>query len=188
MRDLPALQDDDITDPNSQVHSLHQRARVSQPKSPTHKSRIRQAMPRPQPQPNSNLAGGKAHRRTSSAVQHPQNRKSSHGVIEAPTQEKSLPDGSDRASSPDVASILAATPRPRRQSETSSTGSRSSQSHSRRRPPKLLPGSRRTSSAGRLSMFSLPGAHTLSHGVYYLMPITRCLKIMTRAHDISRAM
>jgi len=66
---------------------------------------------------------------------------------------------SDRASSPDVASILAATPRARRRSETSSTGSRS-RSQSRRRPPKSLPGSRRTSAAGRLSVFSLPDQHT----------------------------
>jgi hypothetical protein len=70
-------------------------------------------------------------------------------------QGKSLPDGSDRASSPDVASFLAATPRPRRRSETSSTRSRS-RSQSRRRPPKSLPGSRRASATGRLSVFSLP--------------------------------
>jgi hypothetical protein len=35
MCDLPALQDDDITDPDSQSHSLHQRAHVSRPKSPS---------------------------------------------------------------------------------------------------------------------------------------------------------
>jgi hypothetical protein len=163
MRDLPALQDDDITDPHTQAHSLHQRAHVSQPKSPkspTFKSRIRQAMPRAQPQPNGHLTGEKAHRRSSSATQHARNRKSSH-ASEAPTQEKSHPDGSDRASSPDVASILAATPRARRRSETSSTGS-TSRSQSRRRPPKSLPGSRRTSAAGRLSIFSLPDQ--TSHG------------------------
>ena len=165
MRDLPALQDDDTTDSHSQAHSLHQRAHVLQPKSPkspTHKSRIRQAMHRPQPQPNGHLTGGKAHRRSSS-TQHTRNRKSSHGASEAPTQEKSLPDGSDRASSPDVASILAATPRPRRRSETSSTGSRS-RSQSRPRPPKSLPGSRRTSAAGRLSVFSLPDQHASQGG------------------------
>ena len=158
MRDLPALQDDDITDPHSQAHSLHPRAHVSRPKSPKspkHKSRIRQAMPRSQPQPNGQPTGGKAHRRSSSATQHVRNRVSSHDANEAPTHEKSHPDGSDRASSPDVASILAATPRPRRRSETSSTRSRS-QSHSRRRPPESLPGSRRTSAVGRLSVFSLP--------------------------------
>ena len=162
MRDLPALQEDDITDPRSQAHLLHQRAHVSQPKSPkspTHKSRIRQAMPRPPPQPNGHLTGGKAHRRSSSATQHARNRESSHDASEAPTQEKSQPDESERASSPDVASILAATPRARRRSETSSTGSRS-RSQSRRRPPKSLPGSRRTSTAGRLSVFSLPDQHT----------------------------
>ncbi|KAH9990225.1 hypothetical protein BJV74DRAFT_444856 [Russula compacta] len=70
-----------------------------------------------------------------------------------------LPVGSDRASSPDVASCIAATPRPRRQSETSSTGSRS-RSQPRRRVPKSLPGSRRTSAAGRLSVFSLPDEAT----------------------------
>jgi hypothetical protein len=159
MRDLPALQDDDITDPDSQAHSLHQRAHVSLPKSSAHKSRIRQAMPWPQPQPNGSVTGGKAHRRSSSTTQHARNRESSHDASEAPTQGKSHLGGSDRASSPDVASILAATPRPRRRSETSSTGSRS-RSQSRRRPPKSLPGSRRTSAAGRASVFSLPDQHS----------------------------
>lgn len=157
MRDLPALHDDDITDLDSQTHPLRQRVHVPLPKSPTHKSRIRQAIPRPQPQPNGNLIDGKAHRRSSSTTQHARNRVSSHGASEAPTQGKSHLDGSDRASSPDVASILAATPRQRRRSETSSTGSRS---QSRRRPLKSLPGSRRTSSAGRASVFSLPDQHT----------------------------
>jgi hypothetical protein len=161
MRDLPALQDDDITDPDSQAHSLHQRVHVSQPKSPSHKSRIRQTMPRPQPQPNGNLTGGNAHRRSSSTTQHARNREPSHDASEAPTQGKPHSHGSDRASSPDVASILAATPRPRprRRSETSSAGSRSG-SQSRRRPPKSLPGSRRASAAGRASVFSLPDQHT----------------------------
>jgi hypothetical protein len=159
MRDLPALQDDDITDLDSQAHSIHQRAHVSRPKSPSHKSRIRQAMPRPQPQSNGILTGGKVHRRSSSTAQHSRNRESPHDASEAPTQGKFHPDGSDRASSPDVASILATTPRPRRRSETSSTGSRS-RSQSRRRPPKSLPGSRRTSAAGRASVFSVPDQHT----------------------------
>jgi large subunit ribosomal protein LP1 len=159
MRDLPALQDDDITDPDSQSHSLHQRAHVSRPKSPSHKSRIRQAMPRLQPQPSGNLTGGKAQRRSSSTTQHARNLESSHDASEAPIQGKSHLDGSDRASSPDVASILAATPRQRRRSETSSTGSRS-RSQSRRRPPKSLPGSRRTSGVVRASVFSLPDQHT----------------------------
>ena len=159
MRDLLALQDDDITDPDSHAHSLHQYAHVSVPKSLTHKSRIGQVAPRTQPQPNGNLTGGKMHRRSSSTTQHARNRESSYDASEASTQGKSYPDTSDRASSPDVASILAATPRPRRRSETSSTGSRS-RSQSRRRPPKSLPGSRRTSSAGRLSVFSLPDQHT----------------------------
>ena len=160
MRDLPALLDDDTTDPDSQAQSLRQHSRPSRSKSPTHKSRIRQAMPRPQLQPNGNPTGGKAHRRSSSSTtQHSRYRESSQDASQAPTHGKSLPDGSDRASSPDVASILAATPRPRRQSETSSTGSRS-QSQSRRRPPKSLPGSRRTSAAGRVSIFSLPDQHT----------------------------
>ncbi len=155
IHDLLAFQDDDITDPDSQAHSLHQRARVLPPKSPTHKSRIRQAIPRPQPQSNGNLIGGKAHRRSSSTAQHARNRESSHDASEAPAQGKPRPDESDRASSPDVESILAATPRPTRRSETSSTRSRS-RSQSRRRPPKSLPGSRRTSAVGRLSVFSLP--------------------------------
>jgi large subunit ribosomal protein LP1 len=153
MRDLPALLDDDTTDLDSQVHLSHPRGRASLPKSPTHKSRIRQAMPRPQPQLKSNLTGGKAQRGSSSTTQHARNRESFHDTSDAPFQ-GSLPDGSDRASSPDVASFLAATPRPRRQSETS-TGSRS-QSQSRRRTHKSLPGSCRTSAVGRLSVFSLP--------------------------------
>ena len=163
MRDLPALQDDDVTESNSQPHLLHQRAHDSRSKSPTHKSSIRQAMSGPQPQTNGYLSGGKAHRRSSSTTQRSRNRESSHDASEAPTHGKSLLDGSDRASSPDVASILAATPRSRRKSETSSTGSRS-RSQSRRRPPKSLPGSRRTSAAGRLSVFSLPDQHARQGG------------------------
>jgi hypothetical protein len=154
MRDLPALQDDDITDLDSQSHSLHLHARASRPKSPVQKPRIRQAQP--QPQPNGNLTSGKVHRRSSSAAQPPRDRESFRGNSDASMsrQGTSLPDGSDRASSPDVASFLAATPRPRRRSETS-TGS-GSQSQSRRRTHKSLPGSSRVSAVGRLSVFSLP--------------------------------
>jgi large subunit ribosomal protein LP1 len=156
MRDLPALLDDDITDLDSQVHLSQLRARASLPKSPTHKSRIRKDMPRPQPQSKSNITGGKTHRHSSSTTRHARDRESSHDTSDAPTPFQSAPlsDGSDRASSPDVASILAATPRPRRQSETS-TGSRS-RSQPRRRTHKSLPGSCRASAVGRLSVFSLP--------------------------------
>ena len=151
MRDLPALHDDDTTDLDPQVH-LH--ARASRLKSSMQKPRIRQAIPRPQPQPNGNLTGGKGHRRTSSAAQHPWNRESLHETSDAPKpyQSTSFPDESERASSPDVASFLAATPRQRRRSETS-TGSKS---QSRRRTHKSLPGSCRASVVGRLSIFSLP--------------------------------
>jgi large subunit ribosomal protein LP1 len=156
MRDLPALQDDDITDLDSQSHSLHLNARASRPKSPMQKPRIRQALPQPQPQANGNLTSGKVHRRSSSAAQPPRDRESFRGNGDASMsrQGTSLPDGSDRAASPDVASFLAATPRPRRRSETS-TGSRS-RSQSRRRTHKSLPGSSRVSAVGRSSVFSLP--------------------------------
>ncbi|KAI0292134.1 hypothetical protein BC826DRAFT_1020179, partial [Russula brevipes] len=157
MRDLPALQDDDTIDLDSQAHSLHLQMRAVRTKSTAHKSRIRQAMP--QPQPNSyQPTGGIAHKRTLSATQHARSRsgESFHDNSQAPTAFPGipLPDGSDRASSPDVASFIAATPRARRRSETSSNGSKSrSQS---RRAPKSLPGSCRTSAVGRFSVFSLP--------------------------------
>ena len=160
MRDLPALQDDDIADLDSQGHSLQLNARASLPKSPAHKSRIRQALPRPRPQPNGNLTDGKTHRRSSSTSQHARSREFLRDAsnTRTPSQGTSVPDGSDRASSPDVASFLATTPRPRRRSETSS-GSRS-QSQSRRRTHKSLPGSSRASAVGRLSVFSLPDQPT----------------------------
>jgi len=151
MRDLPALQDDDL---DTQAHSFHMQ---TQPKSPTLKSH--QAIP--QARLNSNPIGSKAHRGTSSATQHSRNKGSFRDAGHASTAfpGRPLPDESYRASSPDIASIIATTPRPRRRSETSS-GSRS-RSHSRRRAPKSLPGSRRTSAAaaGRLSIFSLPDEH-----------------------------
>jgi hypothetical protein len=156
MHDLPTLQDDDTTDLDSQAHSFYLQMRAARrSKSPVHKSRTRQATS--QPQPNGNSTSGTTHRRTSSATQHARNRALFHDTSHAPTAfpGKSLPDESDRASSPDLASIIAATPRPRRRSETSSAGSRSG-SRSRRRAHKSLPGSRRSSATGRLSVFSLP--------------------------------
>jgi len=159
MRDLPTLQDDDTTDLDGQAHSFYQQMRAARSKTPAQKPRLRQAIS--QSQLNSKSTGGKAHRRTTSATQHDRSREPSHHPGHARTAfpGKSLPDESDRASSPDVASIIAATPRPRRRSETSSAGSRSG-SRSRRRAhkslPKSLPGSRRVSAVGRLSVFSLP--------------------------------
>jgi large subunit ribosomal protein LP1 len=159
MRDLPPLQDDDMTDLDSQVHLLKLNARASRPNSPVHKSRIRQALPRPQPQPNDNLTDGKVHSRSSSITQHARIREFLHDASDAtPIQGTSVPDVSNRASSPDVASFLATTPRPRRRSETS-TSSRS-QSQSRRRTHKSLPSSSRASAVGRLSVFSLPDQPT----------------------------
>jgi hypothetical protein len=155
MRDLPALQDDDTIDLDSQAHSLHLQMRALRTKSTAHKFRIRQAMP--QPQPNSQPTGGIAHKRTLSATQHARSRsgESFHDNSHAPMAFPGipLPDGSDRASSPDVASFIAATPRPRRRSETSNGSKSRSQS---RRAPKSLPGSCRTSAVGRFSAFSLP--------------------------------
>jgi large subunit ribosomal protein LP1 len=153
MRDLPTLQDDDTIDLDSQAHSFYLQMRAARSKSPVHKSRTRQATS--QPQPNGDSIGGTAHSRTSSVTQHARNRAPFHDTGHASTAfpGKSLPDESDRASSPDLASIIAATPR--RRSETSSAGSRSG-SRSRRRAHKSLPGSRRSSATGRLSVFSLP--------------------------------
>ncbi|KAI0252781.1 hypothetical protein BJV78DRAFT_268849 [Lactifluus subvellereus] len=155
MRDLPALQDDDTVDPDFQAHTLHVQIRATRSKNPMHKSNIRQAVP--QPRRNSSPTGGRNHRRTASATQHSRNREPSRDTGHRPTVFPSvtLPDGSDRASSPDIATCIAATPRPRRRSGTSSTCSRS-RSQSRRRTPKSLPGSCRTSAVGRLSVFSLP--------------------------------
>ena len=164
MRDLPPLQDDDMTDLDSQVHLLKLNARASRPKSPVHKSRIRQALPRPQPQPSDNLTDGKVHSRSSSITQRSRIRESLHGASDArtPIQGTSVPDVSNRASSPDVASFLATTPRPRRRSETSSSSR--SQSQSRRRTHKSLPSSSRASAVGRLSVFSLPDQPTRGQG------------------------
>ena len=156
MRDLPPLQDDDMADQDSQVDLLKFNARALRLKSSVHKSRIRQALPRPQPQPNDdNLTDGKARSRSSSIAQHAQNREFLRDARDArtPFQDTSVPDVSNRASSPDVASFLATTPRPRRRSETS-TSSKSSQS--RWRTHKSLPSSSRASAVGRLSVFSLP--------------------------------
>ncbi|KAH9974363.1 hypothetical protein BGW80DRAFT_177719 [Lactifluus volemus] len=155
MHDLPALQDDDTVDPDSQAHTVHAQIRSARSKVPTHKVNTRQAMP--QPRRNTSPTGGKNHRRTASATQHSRDRESSHGAGHPPTAFPSmpLPDGSDRASSPDILTFIAATPRSRRRSETSSTRSRS-RSQSRPRAPKSLPGSCRTSAVGRASVFSLP--------------------------------
>ena len=155
MRDLPALQDDDTIHPDSQAHTLHVQLRAARSKNSLHKSNIRQAVP--QPRRNSSPTGGKNHRRTASATQHSRNRDSSRDTGHQPTAfpSETPPGGSDRASSPDIATCIAATPRPRRRSGTSSTRSRS-RSQPRRRTPKSLPGSCRTSAVGRLSVFSLP--------------------------------
>lgn len=155
MRDLPALQDDDTTDLDSQAHVLHVQMRAARSKSSTHKLHVRQAVSRTRR--NNSPTTGQDHEHTPSFTQRHRDRASFRG---AETKPPALPvnprlDRSDRASSPDIATFIAATPRSRRRSETSSARSRS-RSQSRPRAPKSLPGSRRTSAAGRLSLFSLP--------------------------------
>ena len=156
MRDLPALQDDDTTDLDSQAHVIHVQMRAARSKSSTHKMRVRQAVS--QTRRNSSPTGGQDHERTPSITQRQRDRNS---LCDADREHPAIPaiprlDRSDRASSPDIATFIAATPRPpRRRSETSSARSRS-RSQSRPRAPKSLPGSRRTSAVGRLSLFSLP--------------------------------
>jgi hypothetical protein len=152
MCDLPALQDDDTIDPGPQAHTLPAQIRTARSKVPTHKFNVRQTVP--QPRRNTSPTGGKNHRRTASATQHSRSREASHDAGHPPTAFPSVP-LPDRASSPDIATFIATTPRPRRRSETSSTRSRS-RSQSRRQVPKSLPGSCRTSAAGRVSVFSLP--------------------------------
>ncbi|KAI9464064.1 hypothetical protein BJY52DRAFT_1184460 [Lactarius psammicola] len=155
MRDLPALQDDDTTDLDSQAHDLHVQMRAERSKSFTHKLRVRQAVS--QTRRNSSPTGSQDPERTPSLIRRHRVRNSFGGPDREPPAFPATPrpDRSDRASSPDIATIIAATPRPRRRSETSSTRSRS-RSQSRPRVPKSLPGSRRTSAVGRLSLFSLP--------------------------------
>ncbi|KAI0060518.1 hypothetical protein BV25DRAFT_938426 [Artomyces pyxidatus] len=104
MHDLPALQDDDG------AALLHFEMRTARSKSEMHKSRLRRGVPR--------KASGTPRSAPPSAF---------------PSRSSAAHDSdTDRPSSPDIASIIAATPRPRRPSETSSArGS--------------LPGSRRTS-------------------------------------------
>jgi hypothetical protein len=155
MRDLPALQDDDTTDLDSQAHVIHVQMRAARSKSSTHKLRVRQAVS--QTRRKSSPTGGQDHERTPSTTQRHRDRNS---LRDANREHPAIPaiprlDRSDRASSPDIATFIAATPRSRRRSETSSARSRS-RSQSRPRAPKSLPGSRRTSAVARSSLFSLP--------------------------------
>lgn len=154
MRDLPALQDDDTTDLDSQAHVIHVQMRAARSKSSTHKIRVRQAVS--QTRRNSSPTGRQDHDRTPSFTQRHRERNSLRDPDREHPAIPAIPrlDRSDRASSPDIATCIAATPRQRRRSETSSARSRS---RSRPRAPKSLPGSRRTSAVGRLSLFSLPG-------------------------------
>ena len=155
MRDLPALQDDDTTDLDSQAHVIHVRMRAARSKSSTHKLRVRQAVL--QTRRNSSPTRGQGHERTPSSTQRHRDRNSLRDANREHTAIPAIPrlDRSDRASSPDIATFIAATPRSRRRSETSSARSRS-RSQSRPRAPKSLPGSRRTSAVARSSLFSLP--------------------------------
>ncbi|KAH9064549.1 hypothetical protein EDB87DRAFT_1680452 [Lactarius vividus] len=154
MRDLPALLDDDTTDLDSQAHVLHVQMRAARSKSSTHKLRVRQAVS--QARRNCSPTGGDDQEHTPLLIRRNRTRHSSGGPDhESPAfPENSRPDRTDRASSPDIATFIAATPRPRRRSETSSRSR--SRSQPRPRAPKSLPGSRRTSAVGRLSLFSLP--------------------------------
>jgi hypothetical protein len=153
MRDLPALQDDDTTDLDSQAHVIHVQMRAARSKSSTHKIRVQQAVS--QTRRNSSPTGGQDHERTPSLAQRRRDRNSLRDLDHEHPTIPAIPrlDRSNRASSPDIATCMAATPRPRRRSETSSARSRS---RSRPRAPKSLPGSCRTSAVGRLSLFSLP--------------------------------
>ncbi|KAH9000601.1 hypothetical protein EDB86DRAFT_2904888 [Lactarius hatsudake] len=145
MRDLPALLDDDTTDLDSQAHVLHVQMRAARSKSSTHKLRVRQV-----------VSQARRNKRTPSLIRRHRTRNSSGGPDHEPPTFPAIPrpDRTDRASSPDIATFIAATPRPRRRSETSSRSK--SRSQSQPRAPKSLPGSRRTSAMGRLSLFSLP--------------------------------
>lgn len=149
MRDLPALQDDDTTDLDSQAHVIHVQMRAARSKSSTHRQAVSQT------RRNSSPTGGQDHERTPSLSQRRRDRISLRDPDREYPAIPAIPrlDRSDRASSPDIVTCMAATPRPRRRSETSSARSRS---RSRPRVPKSLPGSRRTSAVGRLSLFSLP--------------------------------
>ncbi|KAF8273570.1 hypothetical protein EI94DRAFT_1156458 [Lactarius quietus] len=153
MRDLPALQDDDTTDLDSQAHVIHVQMRAARSKSSTHKLRVRQAVS--QNRRNSSPTGGQDHERTPSLARRHRDRNSLRDADREAPAIPAIPrlDRSDRASSPDIATFIAETPRPRRRSDTSSARSRS---RSRPRAPNSLPGSRRTSAMGRLSLFSLP--------------------------------
>lgn len=154
MRDLPALQDDDTTDLDAQAHVIHVQMRTARSKFSTHRIRAQQAVP--QTRRNSSPTGGRDHKRTPSFTRH----RDRNSLRDPDREHPAIPaiprlDRSDRASSPDIVTCIAETPRPRRRSETSSARSRS-RSQSRPRVPKSLPGSRRTSAVGRLSLFSLP--------------------------------
>ncbi|KAI9438302.1 hypothetical protein H4582DRAFT_2076893 [Lactarius indigo] len=136
MHDLPALQDDDTTDLDSQAHVLHVQMRAARSKSATHKLHVRQAVS--QARRNSSPTGGKDQERTPSLIRRHRTRNSVGGPDHEPP-------------------TFPAIARPDRTSAASETSSRSrSRSKSRPRAPKSLPGSRRTSAVGRLSLFSLP--------------------------------
>ncbi|KAH9169526.1 hypothetical protein EDB89DRAFT_1984553 [Lactarius sanguifluus] len=136
------------------AHVLHVQMRAARSKSSTHKLRVRQAVS--QARRNSSPTGGDDQERTPSLIRRRRTRTSSGGPDHEPPTFQAIPrpDRTDRASSPDIATFIAATPRPRRRSETSSRSK--SRSQSQPRAPKSLPGSRRTSAMGRLSLFSLP--------------------------------
>ncbi|KAI0046315.1 hypothetical protein FA95DRAFT_1606959 [Auriscalpium vulgare] len=117
MHDLPALHEDDGRAPSAQA--LHLEMRAARSKSETHRARLRRGSAPTIRRPSGASSSGHA----------PSAFPSRHSAASEPA----------RAGSPDIASILAATPRPRRVSESSSARAAS------------LPGSRRTSFARRKS-------------------------------------
>ncbi|TFY63927.1 hypothetical protein EVG20_g6126 [Dentipellis fragilis] len=136
MADLPAADDDDDDDAafDLAAQALHLEMHAARSKSSPHKSRIGRAM-RSDSSPNLPNMNGQSSKSFPS--------KEPVGPFPSTAQ----PDG--RASSPDISTIMAATPRPRQRS-TSSVGSRPRSVSSRRvrsATPKSLPGSRRTSAA-----------------------------------------
>ncbi len=154
MGDLPALQDDDTTDLDSLAHNIHVQMRAARSKSSTHKLHDRQAVS--QSQRDSSSTGGQDHERTPSLNRYRDRNSFRNADREHPAFSAiPRPDRSEGASSPDIATFMAATPRSRRRSETTLSRSRS-RSQSRPRAHNSLPGSRRTSAKGRLSLQSLP--------------------------------
>ncbi|KAI0316243.1 hypothetical protein OF83DRAFT_1292898 [Amylostereum chailletii] len=155
MRDLPPSHEDDGTDFDfgAQAQALHFEMRAARSKSSMHKSRIR-TLSNPS-RPSSSTSSP-----TSASISSQRPPPFPHDLDRsAPLPPTAFPDPrrppplpvlpplpNDRAPSPDIASIIASTPRPRRRSGRFSVGSRS-RSQSKPRVTSSLPGSSRTSAA-----------------------------------------